>query len=64
MMPQLKQYLRVISTSSHNIEEIVNVLARGREHLSHGRYSLAAELIKKAEQDLVSLMGVNRDEQP
>lgn len=62
-MGTLKRYLRVISTSSHDLETIVSMLARAREHLSHGRCTLAAQLIKKAEDDLNNLMGIE-DEQP
>ena len=45
---KLKRYLTIFNVSSHEIENIVDTLARARQHLSLGRPSLAAELIQHA----------------
>lgn len=52
---KLKRYLTVFSISSHEVESIVDVLARARQHLSFERPSLAAELIQHAMDKLDSL---------
>lgn len=52
---KLKRYLTIFTTSSHEVESIVDTLARARQHLSLGRPSLAAELIQHAIDKLESL---------
>ena len=45
---KLKRYLTIFNVYSHEVESIVDTLARARQHLSLGRPSLAAELIQHA----------------
>ena len=59
MSTNLKPYIRCITTSSHDVEEIVDVLARAREHLSVGRYAITANLIHQAENKL-GMLGKER----
>ncbi len=59
---KLKSYIRCISCSSHDVDNIVDVLARAREHLSVGRYAVTAELIHQAENKLGELGKERGDE--
>lgn len=54
-MSTLKRYLRIINTSSHEVDEIVDVLARARLHLSRGQKAICAQLIQQAENKLEQL---------
>ena len=59
-MVRLQQYIRHIHASSHDVEEIVDVLARARLHLSQGRIAFGVQLIHQAENKLEGL-GKERD---
>ena len=55
MSTKLRPYIRCITTSSHDVEEIVDICARAREHLSVGRYAVTASLIHQVEDKLGQL---------
>ena len=59
-MSDLRSHCRNLMTSSQAVAEIVDVLARDRLQLSHGKTSLTAELIKHAENKL-NLFGKEAD---
>ena len=59
-MNKLKSYRRNLITSSHEVEEIVDVLARARDHLSKNQRAVTASLIHQAENKL-ALLGKEKE---
>lgn len=58
----LPKVARFIITSPQEVRDIVDVLARGRLHLSKGRIAIAASLIQEAENKLLALSRGDTDD--
>ena len=54
-MNKLKSFRRCVITSPYEVEKIVDVIARARNHLSKGHRAVCAELMHQAEDKLRQL---------
>ncbi len=61
-MSTLKRYCRILSISSHEVDEIIDVLARARVHLSKNQRAITAQLIHQAE-DKLKVLGREKEKE-